>query len=310
MLAKIVLLGAVALTGSSLAMSQDYKLVDEVVAIVDDDVILGSEMVERMQSIAANLQRNQKPIPDNEKLQKQTLDLLILENLQLQVAERAGARVSDAELNQALANIAKQNNMTLEQFSQAVSQSGDSYEAMREQIRKDLLIRNVQQGVVGQKVQVTPQEVDGFLKSAEGKSMIQPEYRVWSALVPVASDANAANKSAAKQKADALRQTTLKKGPALNPGEGIEAIDLGWRPETELPSIFSAIAPKLKRGEVSQVFESSNGFHIIQLLDVRGRNEKIRQTRARHILLKSSAIRDEAQTEQLASELRKRFFGG
>jgi peptidyl-prolyl cis-trans isomerase SurA len=310
LLAKIILLGAVALTGSSLAMSQDYKLVDEVVAIVDDDVILGSEMVERMQSIAANLQRNQKPVPDNEQLQKQTLDLLILENLQLQVAERAGARVSDAELNQALANIAKQNNMTLEQFSQAVSQSGDSYEAMREQIRKDLLIRNVQQGVVGQKVQVTPQEVDGFLKSAEGKSMIQPEYRVWSALVPVASDANAASKSAAKQKADALRQATLKNGPALNPGEGIEAVDLGWRPETDLPSIFSAVVPKLKRGEVSQVFESPNGFHIIELLDVRGRNEKIRQTRARHILLKSSAIRDEAQTEQLASELRKRFLAG
>lgn len=303
---KTILVGFLAASSASLTISQDYKLVDEVVAIVDDDVILGSELVERMQSVAANLQRSQKPVPPTEQLQKQTIDMLIMENLQLQVGDRAGARVSDEELNQALAGIAKQNGMNLEQFSQAVASSGGSYAAMREQIRRDLLIRNVQQGVVGQKVQVTPQEIDGFLNSADGKSMLQPEYRVWSALIPAAGK----NDAAAKQKAEALRQATIKNGPSLNPGAGIEAVDLGWRPEADLPSIFSSIVPTLKRGEVSQVFESPNGFHVIQLLDMRGRDAKIRQTRARHILLKTSAIRDEQQTQQLANELRKRILAG
>jgi len=225
----------------------------------------------------------------------------------MQLADRAGARVSDAELNQAMANIAKQNGMDLEQFSQAVNNSGGSYEATREQIRKNLLLRNVQQGIVGQKVQITPQEVDGFLNSAEGKSMIQPEYRIWHALISVDSSGN---KNAARAKAEALREFTLKKGPTMRPGEGVEAQDLGWRPEADLPSLFAAVAPKLKRGEVSSLLENDSGFHIIQLLDVRGRNETIRQTRARHILLKPSAIRDDQQTEQLASQLRARAMKG
>ena len=306
-LKKVFAISLLALGASSLASSQDYKLVDEVVVVVDEDVILGSELVERMQALAANIQRSGKTMPPPEQLQKQTIDTLIMESLQMQLAERAGARVSDAELNQALAGIAKQNGMDLEQFSQAVNKSGGSYESMREQIRKDLLLRNVQQGIVGQKVQVTPQEVDGFLNSAEGKSMIQPEYRLWHALIPV-NDSGA--KNSARAKAEAVRELTLKKGPSLRPGEGIEAQDMGWRPEADLPSLFASVAPKLKRGEVSSILENDSGFHIIQLLDVRGRNETIRQTRARHILLKPSAIRDDEQTEQLASQLRARALKG
>jgi peptidyl-prolyl cis-trans isomerase SurA len=302
--------GLLALSCSSAAISQEYRLVDEVVVVVDEDVILGSELVERMQSVAANLQRNNKPIPPPERLQKETIDALILESLQMQLAERAGAQVSDAELNQAMTAIAKQNGMDLEQFSQTVNQSGGSYQSMRAQIRKDLMLRNVQQGIVGQKVQISPQEVDAFLNSADGKAMIQPEYRLWHALVPVAKDADAGSRSAARAKAESLRSQTMKNGPSLNPGAGIEAGDLGWRPEADLPSLFAGIAPSLSRGEVSDIIESDSGFHIIQMLDMRGRNEKIRQTRARHILLKTSAIRDDEQTEQLASELRMRAAAG
>jgi peptidyl-prolyl cis-trans isomerase SurA len=303
-------LSAVLLIALAPLTHAETKWLDKVVAIVDDDIILASELDERMDTIKANIARTGKQAPPEDELRKEILDLLVLENIQMQMANRYGVRIDDEELNGAVARIAANNNMTLSQFQQTVTASGASYLAIREQIAHEMILQRVQMGNVNQRIQVTEQEIQNYLQSSEGKEVTSPEFHFSHILIPVGSEATDAERAQAKNKATAL-SAELRAGKNVdNANNDISISDLGWRKGTELPALFKGVAANMTDGDVSKPLQSASGFHIIKLLESRGVKQLVKQTRASHILLKPSAIRDEAQTIALAKELRQRALNG
>ena len=288
------------------------QTLDRVIAIVDDDVILASELQTAVERSGINAKRAKRELPPPDQFRRQIFDQLVLESLQLQIANRAGVRISDSELNDQMEQIAQQNNMTLEQFSQALTKDGMPYAQAREQLRRDMLIKRVQQGSVSEHVQITDQEIQNFLNSAEGQAITAPQYHIQHALLPIAGNDDA----------DSIRQFAQQLTARLRAGEDfnrviatpgptkIQGSDLGWNNSEELPSLIAEAIPTLHSGQVADPIRSPSGYHLIKVVEVRGKGEIVEQTKARHILLKPSAIRSEEQCKQLASELRQRTLSG
>ncbi len=289
----------------------DTRWLDSIAAIVDDDIILVSDLQNRLDSVNANIARSGQAAPPAEQLQREVLDLLIIESIQMQMANRVGLRIDDEQLNAAVGRIAAKNNMELEQFRQALISSGASYLDFREQIRREMILQRVQMGNVNQRIQISEQEVNNYLSSEDGQQETSPEYHFAHVLVPVSSEATDADREAALSHAQTL-VSRLRKGDSYSSLSSSKVLtsDLGWRKGTDLPSLFADIAPSMSNGEVSQPLQSASGYHVIQLLDSRGVKELVSQTRASHILLKPSAIRNEQATAALARELRNRALNG
>lgn len=283
---------------------------DRIAAIIDDDIILASELEGRLSQIRANLAQAGQEVPE-ERLRREVLDVMIIESIQMQMAQRVGLRISDEQLNAAMARVAAQNNMSLPEFQRALDEAGTPYALAREQIRREMILQQVQRGNVNQRIQISDQEIENFLESEEGRSRTAPEYRFAHALVPLSSEASNSDIRAAQQRAESVA-AKLRAGSDYQQlgSDSVRVSDLGWRKLDDVPSLFAEIAPTMKNGEVSAPLKSASGFHVVQLLDSRGHQELIRQTRVRHILLKPSAIRDEQQTRELAAELRRRALAG
>jgi len=298
-----------------LAQAQ-LKSIDRITAVVDDDIIMQSELTERVQ-VVKNQSKGMR-LPPDDVLKQQVLERLITESIQLQMAERSGVRISDQQLNQTIESIAKQNGMSLRQFQQALEKDGVPYAQAREQIRRERVISEVQRYRVGGKIQISEQDIDSFLNSARGQSATAEEYRLGHILIQLPSQANKDQLKKAQNKAKKIVKE-LRKGAdfeqtAVANSEGRNALkggDLGWRKEAELPSLFADIVPSLKKGGISDPIRSASGFHIIKITDKRGGEEQlVRQTRARHILIQETTIRDAKQSEQLINELYKRVKKG
>jgi peptidyl-prolyl cis-trans isomerase SurA len=292
------------------------EVMDQVVAIVDDDVIMASELRERTNSLAETLKSRGMELPPEDEMIRETLDRLILESIQLQKGLRAGVRISDAQLNGAVQGIASQNGMTLEQFSKAVEQQGQSFAQMREQVRREMIVQRVQAGNVNQRIQITPKEVDNFLATAEGQKLTQPEYNLLHALIPVSPDASPSQVEAAQAFANKLVKEVRAGQPfeqvaRSNSGTyKISGGDLGWRSAEDLPSLFGDIAPTMKRGQIADPIRSASGFHLILLKDKRGGEEIVSQTQASHILVKPSEIMTDDQARELVASLKARTLAG
>ena len=293
----------------------NVQLLDRVVAVVDDDVVLASEVDEQVKQILHGMKKAGKPAPPMDELRRQVLDKLILENIQLQMAHRAGVRINDTQLNEAMTRIAKQNGLDLVQFKAALEADGLSYTETREQIRKEMLINRVQQGSVNSRVQITDQEIDNFLNSEEGKSVTAPEYRMLHTLVPVSAEASQADIAKARAYAGKLYKKIAAGGDYRTVLSGkqpykLVTTDLGWRKADDLPSLLTSLTGSLQKGQTAPPIQSASGFHLVKLEDTRGKGEIIRQTHARHILLKPSAIRDDEATHKLIESLRQRILKG
>ena len=314
---KAMLLGT-ALAASTLATGlarAETEMLDQVVAIVEDDIIMASELRERVASVTQNIQARGVEMPPEDVLIRETLDRLILESIQLQKGVRVGVRITDTQLNDSMQRVAAQNGMTLDQFRLALEQQGQSYQGMREQIRKELIIQRVQQGNVNQRIEITDQEVDNFLATDEGQKLTQPEYQILHALLAVspsapASEADRAeayvNKVLGEIKAGApFEQAVSAPGPYTFSGG-----NLGWRKLDDLPSLFSDVAPGIAKGE-TQMVRSDSGFHLIYMADKRGEESMmVSQTKVRHILVKPSEIMTDQQARDLVASLKARAEGG
>lgn len=303
-----------ALTSAPLTLNAQVVTLDKVIAIVDDDVILASELNERMATIEEAIQRRGVEAPPEDVLVKETLDRLVLESIQLQLAERYGLRIPDEQLDGQVARIAEQNGMTLEQFRGVMEAEGKSYFTMREQLRREMLIQRVQQGNVSRNIEISEQEVANFLATDEGQSMTQPSFRVEQALLEVSKD-DPADVAAAKE---TFAEATYAK--ILNGTAFVDAVsvlepftftggDLGWRTASELPSVFADVVPELKVGETAKVV-SGAGFHLVHLADMRGGERLVQQTEVRHILIKPSEILSDQEAKALISEIRQRITDG
>jgi len=294
----------------------ETQMLDQVVAIVDDDVIMASELKERVAGIRQNLQSRGVQLPPEDTLIRETLDRLILESIQMQKGIRAGVRISDAQLDGAMQNIAAQNRMTLEQFRAAVEQQGQSYNELREQVRREMIIQRVQAGNVNQRIQITPKEVDNFLATEDGRKLTQPEYDLLHALLSVPADASPEQEAAAKSYVDKVYRQIRAGEPfeqAVSRSSGSYTFsggDLGWRSAADLPSLFATVAPGLKKGETAAPIRSDSGFHLIYMKDRRGGEAIVEQTKVRHILIKPSEIMTDEQARDLVLELRARIEAG
>lgn len=297
-------------------MQAATEVVDQVVAIVDDDIIMASELRERVGAVTGNLKARGITLPPEDELIRETLDQLILESIQIQQGTRAGVRISDEQLNAAVQRIAAQNRMTLDQFRQALTERGQSYEAMREQVRREMIIQRVQAGNINQRIQISEDEVGNFMATQEGQSLSQTEFHLVHALLPIAPDATDNEVSAA----NAQVETVLKR---IRGGEAFEEVipdskdpytfsggDLGWRKREDLPSLFIDIVPQLKPGETADPLRSDSGIHLVFLQEVRGMDAVVTQTKARHILIKPSEIMTDGQARELIEKLRARALAG
>ena len=290
------------------------EMLDQVVAIVDDDIVLASELQERVQGVRSNMETRGVEVPDDEILIRETLDRLILDSIQLQLADRYGVRIPDQQLDEAMGRLARQNGLTLEQFRVALEQSGQSYAVAREGLRDDLAIQRVQQGNVMRNINISEQEIDNFLATEEGETMTQPEYRVVQALL-ASSRGDDAEVVAAKE---AFVDQVLARIQAGTPFEQAVATadpysfsggDLGWRKLGDIPSMFADAVPGMVTGDVAKV-RSSSGFHLVYLADAVGGERLVRQTDVRHILVKPTEVLGESAAEALAEQLMERIRNG
>jgi peptidyl-prolyl cis-trans isomerase SurA len=295
------------------------QLLDRVVAVVNKGVVLQSELDERIASITARAEGSGMSLPPKDVLEKQVLEHLIVEQLQLETARRYGIRVSDEQINAAIRTMQQNNNMTEEQFFAQLAQEGVSLEQLREQIRKDLMLQQVQRGVLQQRIHISEQEVDNFLNSSDGKFWNSPEYHLGHILVSLPQAPSAEELAQAEQEVQSIYKQ-LKDGAvfaevAMAESDGPSALkggDLGWRKTNELPSLFADVAPTLKPGDVSEPQRSNAGFHILKLYEKRGgqQQEVVTQNRSRHILLKPSAILTDEQAKAKLEKIRQQIIDG
>jgi peptidyl-prolyl cis-trans isomerase SurA len=298
--------------------TDNAHLLDKIVAIVDDDIIMLSELNERVRSIKNRLSRQGTPLPPDDVVEKRVLDQLIIESIQLQLAYRAGIRVPDEQLTETLENIARSNQMTLAQFEAQLAMEGESYASAREQIRREVIISRLQKREVDRRVRVTEQEVKNFLASKEGRTRSGTEYYIGHILVALSENPTEEDLAQAQQRADDII-SELRAGEdfskvAVARSDGRQALDggiLGWRKESELPTIAQDIIPALAINEPSNPIRTGSGFHILSVLDKRGGQQQlVEQTKVRHILIAPSTIRTEAEAREIIDKLYERIQGG
>jgi peptidyl-prolyl cis-trans isomerase SurA len=306
-----------ALLASSVVHAEVVPL-DRVVAIVDNDVVMQSQLDQRLREVRATIQKRGAPLPPEHVLTQQVLERLIIENIQLQIGDRSGVRITDEELNQAMGTIAQRNNMSLDQFRAALAHDGLSYDEAREQVRREMIISRVRQRRVAERIQVSEQEVQNFLASDLGKIQLSEEYRLANILIPVPDSASPETVQAAARQAQEMYQQ-LKQGAdfgqlAVSRSAGDNALEggeIGWRKAAQLPSPFDGMVGSLAVGDVTEPVRTPGGFIIIKLEEKRGGSKMLRdEVHVRHILLKPSEIRSEEETQRLAEKLYERIQAG
>jgi len=317
------LLGIVlALAGSAPASSQNalpaIVELDRIVAVVNDDVIVESELDQRLAEVRAQLSQSGTPAPAAEALSRQVLERLILDRLQLQIARESGIRVQEAELNQALERIAASNQLTLRQFRDVLERDGYDFAGFREQVREEILLTRVRQRSVERRVNVSRREIDNFLATAKQQGSGASEFRLAHILIAVPEAASA-------EQIDAARKVALSVIERLETGEdfaqvaaetsdGQQALqggDLGWRKSTELPTIFTDVVPDLQPGDVSAPIRSPSGFHIIRLTELRGDSRfVVTQVHARHVLIRPNDIISDQDAQRRLRQIKVRVENG
>lgn len=304
-----------ALLTAAFAVQTQAKPLDRIVAIVDDDIIMESELLERTATVRVRMKEQNTPLPPNDILMQQVLERMIVESIELQMAERAGIRIDDNRVNETLENIARQNNMTSDQFRNTVEEEGIPWRNLRDQIRRELVVGQLRQRRVGGRIQITEQDVDNFLNSEVAKTNLAPDYRLGHILISISTsgDVNTAEEKALAVYRDLKAGADFARMAAQHSGgeQALQGGDLGWRKAAQLPTLFADTVLEMKAGDISHPIRSPSGFHIIKVLEVRGGTEQfVQQTKVRHILIKPNEIRSEAESQHLIEDIRKRILSG
>lgn len=310
-------LGVLLCMTAPLALGQ-RQLLDRVIAIVDKDVVLLSDLEDRLAEIREQAAANNQPLPPADQLRSEVLEALITENLQMQFAERVSIRFDDDTVNRVLDNMARNNNMTFDEYVSLLEERG-VYLRTREQVRKQMTLQELQRGIVNRRITITDQEIQNFLNSEMGREVMAAEYFVDHLLVlsdetdtPEVRETKrtyAADLAARLQ--DGADFQTVLASAQRDRTFPVEGTDFGWRRANLLPSLFSDIVVNMQVSEVQGPIPAPNGFHIIQLLSKRGGTDQIvSQTHIRHIMLTPNEIRDEEQTQAAIQRLRQRIQEG
>ena len=291
---------------SSMVSAQEL---DRVAVIVNDGVVLESDIQQKISEFKKNATLNGQKIPADDVLREDVLDQLIISELQLQIADKVGIKISDEELNMTVKRLAQQNNLDIEGFIKVVEDRGDSYSELREEIRRSLKINRVQQGRIQNKIQISKEELENFLNTEEAQNQLGPELKVRQILI----------RNNSSQNVDDVYGAVLL---GLSEGKNIENFisefsedngsgDLGWRKLPGFPELFADTIKDMKIGELSQPITSGAGKHLLFLEDKRGPMVTFeKQWKLRHILLIPNRIRPDEASEKLISEIKARIENG
>ncbi len=288
------------------------------VAVVNEDVILNSQLEEAVDSIKRQIRASGNTPPTDTELREQMRERLIMQEIQSQRAAQRGIRIGDEELNQALEGIARHNGMNLREFARALRSEGVDFLMVREQVRNELLTNSLRQREIDARVSVTDREIDAFLAKTR-KNDQATEYRLEHILIAVPDGSTDDVRAAARAEAEQIRQAVIDGASfsqmAISRSDATTALDggdLGWRTAGALPTLFADEVDDMSVGSVSPVIETGSGYNLIRLADQRGGQaaQLITETRARHILLQPNAIRDEYETRERAAELLDELKGG
>ncbi|EBZ8737996.1 peptidylprolyl isomerase SurA [Salmonella enterica] len=311
---KTLLLGIAMIANTSFAAPQ---VVDKVAAVVNNGVVLESDVDGLMQSVKLNAGQAGQQLPDDATLRHQILERLIMDQIILQMGQKMGVKITDEQLDQAIANIAKQNNMTMDQMRSRLAYDGLNYSTYRNQIRKEMIISEVRNNEVRRRITVLPQEVDALVKQIGTQNDASTELNLSHILIalpenPTSEQVNDAQRQAesiveeARNGADfgKLAITYSADQQALKGGQ------MGWGRIQELPGIFAQALSTAKKGDIVGPIRSGVGFHILKVNDLRGQSQSISVTEvhARHILLKPSPIMNDQQArlklEEIAADIK------
>lgn len=294
------------------------KLLDRVVAIVNDGVVTQSDLDEQTAMIIERLREQKTQLPPADVLRKQVLDRLVVQEVQFQRAERIGLKVSDEQVNSALADIAQRNNIALAQLPSALAQQGIDFAGFRDNIRKEITLQMLRQRDVLSKISVTPRELEQFIERLKKLPSDKDEYNLAHILLAIPPDATQAQvDEIAKRAQEIYERASTEDFSRLavaysNSQTALEGGSLGWRKGPELPTVLAEVIVGLKAGEVSKPLATPNGYHLVKLVAIRStEGSPIEdQNHARHILMKPNQLQDDATVKQKLSSIRDRILKG
>ncbi|MHB1292035.1 MAG: peptidylprolyl isomerase [Sulfuricella sp.] len=298
--------------------SAPAQLVGRIVAVVNNEVITQFELNDRMRIVMQQLQKRGTPLPPREVLEKQMLERIITDRVQLQFAKETGIRVDDLQLDKTLQRVAQENNMTVEAFRGALEKDGVSFAKFREEIRDEVILGRLREREVENRITVSDGEVESFLSSRAAQTGGEDEFNLAHILVRVpeqASPEQIQDKRAHAEKALAELKKVDFAQVAASYSDAPDALQggvVGWGAASRLPALFLETVNGLKPGETSAVLRSPNGFHILKLLDKRSQGGAliVQKTHARHILIKTSEIVSETDAKNRMIQLKERIDNG
>jgi peptidyl-prolyl cis-trans isomerase SurA len=294
-------------------------LVDRIVAVVGKEVVTMSELADRREFAERQLQRQGTPLPERSLLERQILERIIVDKAQLQMARDSGIRIEEAQLDRALERVAEQNRMSLTQFREALEKDGVQFARFREEVREQIQMQRLREREVDDRIEISDAEIDQFLADQKTGGATRSEYLLAHVLVRLPEQASpeqldAARKKAEKARAEAVSGVDFAKIAASysDAPDALQGGAMGWRAEDRLPELFAGAARGMKPGQVSEVLRSPGGFHVVKLVERRGADEgaPVQQTRARHILIRTSEVVSEADAQRRLRDLRERIVTG
>lgn len=292
---------------------------DRVVAVVNDGVVLESELEVATAEVRTRLKSQNVSLPAEAVLRSQVLERLVLEEIQAQRAERAGISASDEQVNQALEDIAKRNGIAFAELPAQLAGQGIVYADYRTQLKREIQRQMLRGRDVMQRISISPRELDQYLEQQKKTATAASEYNVSHILIAVAQDAAPAAVAEASKRAQDI-VTRARQGAdfaqlAVTYSASQTALEggaLGWRKGPELPTFLADVVAQLKPGEVSDVLQTATGFHIVRLNDKRSTagSQIVEQVHLRHILIKTNELMDDATVRQKLTQMRTRILDG
>lgn len=311
---KTLLLGIAMIANTSFAAPQ---VVDKVAAVVNNGVVLESDVDGLMQSVKLNAGQAGQQLPDDATLRHQILERLIMDQIILQMGQKMGVKITDEQLDEAIANIAKQNNMTMDQMRSRLAYDGLNYSTYRNQIRKEMIISEVRNNEVRRRITVLPQEVDALAKQIGTQNDASTELNLSHILIALPENPTSGQVNDAQRQAESIVEEARNGADfgklAITYSADQQALkggQRGWGRIQELPGIFAQALSTAKKGDIVGPIRSGVGFHILKVNDLRGQspNISVTEVHARHILLKPSPIMTDQQArlklEEIAADIK------
>ncbi len=313
---RLLALAALTLSSSAFAQALQNTPIDGIVAVVEEDVILRSELDQAVRNVRSRFVDRVNQLPPDNILEKQVLEQLVMMRLQLQRAEGMGLRIGDIELDQTIARITQQQGVSVEQFRQQLARDGMDFDEFRQQIRDEMIVARLQQNFVQSRVSVSETEIDNALAARGGE---ETQVRLGYLLVALPDGATPEQLETARVKIEGVRQLITSgemdfAAAAMRYSDhqtALEGGDMGWRSLDEIPPLFASVLPTLGRGEVSEPLRGPSGYSLIQAIDTREQaQEIITEYNARGLLVRVTDLVSREQARTKAEALRARIVGG